>query len=428
MRDSSNEIKAAYITLLDGNLTLNAVDVPVFDTVKANQATPYVYFSEFEFVEDSCKDNFDGTVIMGLTVVTKYTNAVGGVDDSDDIGGQVLALLHNDTYLSTANFDVIVNKLLSNSSSKTATATGTRVTKTIRLEHFISQTGGDLTRITDLTATADGATTIDLAWTNVTGNTGYRIERSLDCATWALVTTVAQDVVVYSDTGLTTNTIYHYRVRAFDASGGSGWSNIASDMPVSTVTPSGIAYNRPTTTGATTSYRTGDDVWNATNDPYPDAPVYPVSYARLDYGHASPLLNLVSNNAFGNKDRFTDDLGLQTYTNPYIIDHYTGLGWYKTRQSNNFSDACDNAQASVLLGFTDWRFNNQIELQSIFNEVSANRLNYAPFSHSQANWHCSTTGISDNTLCYTFENAGLGRWLTVAKTTNRNWLFVRNHY
>lgn len=43
------------------------------------------------------------------------------------------------------------------------------------------------------------------------------------------ITTVAQDVVVFQDTGLTTNVQHFYRVRGFDANGDSAFSNIDSD-------------------------------------------------------------------------------------------------------------------------------------------------------------------------------------------------------
>ena len=72
---------------------------------------------------------------------------------------------------------------------------------------------------------------IDLAWTDVAGEAGYKIERKLAGATetaWAQIGTTAPDVVVYQDSsGLLPGTSYHYRVRAWTTGGNSGFSNTA---------------------------------------------------------------------------------------------------------------------------------------------------------------------------------------------------------
>jgi hypothetical protein len=57
-------------------------------------------------------------------------------------------------------------------------------------------------------------------------------------------------------------------------------------------------------TGQTTSYRTGDD-------------------GDIEAGRATSFFVLPSNNPFGNTNRFTDELGGQTYTNNIVIDWST---------------------------------------------------------------------------------------------------------
>ena len=79
-----------------------------------------------------------------------------------------------------------------------------------------------------LTAVQNGASTIDLAWTDNSGNEdGFSIERS-DGADdlWVEIDTVGADAVAYADTPLTSN-IYYYRVRAYNAGGYSDYSNEA---------------------------------------------------------------------------------------------------------------------------------------------------------------------------------------------------------
>jgi hypothetical protein len=73
-------------------------------------------------------------------------------------------------------------------------------------------------RPTNLIATPISATRIDLAWTdNSTGEAGFKVERKkAGTVTWAQVATVGTDNHTYSNTtGLTANTQYFYRVRAY---------------------------------------------------------------------------------------------------------------------------------------------------------------------------------------------------------------------
>ena len=82
---------------------------------------------------------------------------------------------------------------------------------------------------TGLTATPVSTSQIDLAWTdNASNETGFRIERSTNGTTFTEVATVGANGVMYQSTGLKRNTLYYYRVRAYNAAGNSGYSNIAS--------------------------------------------------------------------------------------------------------------------------------------------------------------------------------------------------------
>lgn len=92
-----------------------------------------------------------------------------------------------------------------------------------------------------LTATPISTTRIDLAWTDTsTGETGFKIERRIGSGTWSQIDTVGADVTTYQSTGLTANTTYSYRVRAFNASGNSNFSNIDTDTTFAVVEPSGL--------------------------------------------------------------------------------------------------------------------------------------------------------------------------------------------
>lgn len=195
---------------------------------------------------------------------------------------------------------------------------------------------------------------------------------------------------------------------------------------------SGIAYQRPLLTGQTTSYRTGDDAWNVANNPYSAAPANPTHIATL-----VDFTTLAENNAFGNTNRFTDDAGGQTYANSYIIDHHTGIGWYRnTTNSTNWTDSIDAAETSTLLGFTNWKIPNITELLSICDYGLLRSLDYGIFSVLANNivlWSSTTdevntslakgviTSLSTSTLVATSRDKTLA-------TSFYSRIICRNHY
>ncbi len=71
---------------------------------------------------------------------------------------------------------------------------------------------------------------IDLIWQDNSSNeTHFVLEKSLDGVSgWGVVVTTAPNVTSYSDTGLSSSTLYYYRVKAINAFGSSQYSNIAS--------------------------------------------------------------------------------------------------------------------------------------------------------------------------------------------------------
>ena len=73
---------------------------------------------------------------------------------------------------------------------------------------------------------------IDLSWTAATddvGVTGYRVERCEGAACTGFVEIGTPSGTSYSDTGLTADTAYRYRVRAADAAGNlSSYSSVVT--------------------------------------------------------------------------------------------------------------------------------------------------------------------------------------------------------
>jgi hypothetical protein len=83
----------------------------------------------------------------------------------------------------------------------------------------------------NLTATVISITQINLSWTDNSNNEdGFKIERcqGSSCTNFVQVAQVAANVTTFNNTGLARNTRYRFRVRAFNAVGNSGYSNIAA--------------------------------------------------------------------------------------------------------------------------------------------------------------------------------------------------------
>jgi hypothetical protein len=80
-----------------------------------------------------------------------------------------------------------------------------------------------------LSAQGISATEISLQWRdNADNETSYLLERSSNGKTFELIATLPANSTDYTDTGLTRNTRYYYRVAALNDAGRSGYSNTAN--------------------------------------------------------------------------------------------------------------------------------------------------------------------------------------------------------
>jgi len=122
-----------------------------------------------------------------------------------------------------------------------------------------------------LTATAASQSSINLGWSGSTDPEGsqvtYLIERctGAGCATFTQVGSVNHPTLTFSDTGLTPNTLYRYRVRATDSAGNnSGYTSIAQATTLAADTtpptdPTGL-------TATAASYSAANLSWTGSTD------------------------------------------------------------------------------------------------------------------------------------------------------------------
>ncbi len=130
---------------------------------------------------------------------------------------------------------------------------------------------------TDLTCAPLSDSEMRLEWTdNSADETDFRVERSLDGETdWREVAVLPANTTVYTDTGLTALTQYHYRVRAHRQTdntysayaGPAGCTTLAPPTGTPTATPTATETATPTHTATLTPSPTGTPSPTATATP-----------------------------------------------------------------------------------------------------------------------------------------------------------------
>jgi len=174
-------------------------------------------------------------------------------------------------------------------------------------------------------------------------------------------------------------------------------------------------------TGQTTSYRTGDD-------------------GDFEAGRATDFftLNTIPVHADGTAtantttNRFTDELGGQTYTNDIVIDWSTYdnvaetvLGYRRTTNGSNitWADAIDEAlTVSVGSYTTGWRLPNITEIYNLMNYgLSGGSLSYSPINIGNNALWTSTTAPNNTTAAY-YRNGFA--FSSVVKTASGNLRYI----
>ena len=161
---------------------------------------------------------------------TNYTEmlSVNGGDGSS---------LYNFTFPPDSSGTVYINV------TDTDRVAGNQVLDTVTIDHMYILVdlvpGVPPVAPTDLTADSQTSGQVSLGWTDNSSNEdGFEVERSSDSgATWSLLAKVAADSPSYIDTAVSSGTTYDYRVRAYN---GSGYSDYSNTVSATTLPSSGI--------------------------------------------------------------------------------------------------------------------------------------------------------------------------------------------
>ena len=211
-----------------------------------------------------------------------------------------------------------------------------------------------------VSCTAVSSSRIDVSWNDVTGEEGYKIYRcsGSGCTpTEPPVHTVGANVTSWSNTGLTANTTYGYRVKAYNAGGESDWSNTAYCTTLApTPTPT------PTRTPTPTPTRTPTPTPTKTPTPTP-TPIAKPDLVILDFWFDSNLqVNYIiknQGNAFAGRS-YTDLLFPGENTAPngrWVYENSFSAGEQRT---GKFTWQCTSGQTYNLRVCAD-NYNNMVD-------------------------------------------------------------------
>jgi len=196
---------------------------------------------------------------------------------------------------------------------------------------------------TGVSASADSSSSITVTWSSVTNATGYKVYRSsTSSGTFAEMGTPT--LTSYTNTGLTANTTYYYKVAAYNSSGTSSQSSTVSATTNSgTATPPTTAPNAPVTVNvplmasATSVTVTWSSVSGATGYRVYRSSSASGSYSLVGSSTSTSYTNtgLTSNTAYYYKVSAYNSIGESSQSSDY--------GWIRT--TNNISAGLSTVNA-----------------------------------------------------------------------------------
>lgn len=281
----------------------------------------------------------------------------------------------------------------------TGTTTGITVTagettiRTVTLSATLPQAP------TSLTAIASGSDVVNLAWVDVAVNeTGYKIERKTGSAgTYSEIAVVTAGTTTYQNTGLTPNTQYYFRVRAYNTAGNSGFSNesnaVTSD--VAPTAPSGLTLSVASATQINLSWadnsgnETGFKIERKTGSAGAYSEIATVSANVVTYQNTG----LTSNTEYYYRVRAYNTIGNSSYSNEA---HTTTTMTVPTAPTSLAASPISSSQINL-----SWNDNSNNEdgfkierktgLVGIYSEIAAVGGNTTTYQN---------TGLSANTTYY----------------------------
>ena len=144
MKDIGLSLRTAYYNRLNGNIIVNSVNIPVYDSssVPLTISKPYVLLSTYTSTEigEGSKQSYAQEVTLLIDVVTIAENSSGGKKKADEISNAIIQLIRTRQagYIDLSpNFQIITTLLDSNQTLEELVSDGIVIRRLIRFRHKI---------------------------------------------------------------------------------------------------------------------------------------------------------------------------------------------------------------------------------------------------------------------------------------------------
>ena len=94
MKDASHFIRKQVFDAINGNITLNSANVPVYNVVPSSATTPYILITSVSnSISEDIKDTYLNEIITDVEIVTAFDTNTGGQLDANLAMNQITQLL-----------------------------------------------------------------------------------------------------------------------------------------------------------------------------------------------------------------------------------------------------------------------------------------------------------------------------------------------
>jgi hypothetical protein len=137
MKDPTSELHEAYYTLLNGNVTVNGTEIPVYKWEKPGNETR-IEIATTTLTDDSSQDTYILEVLQDVTIVSSL-RAPDERQVADDISSEVCELVIADTLMTMDSFDMLLASLTASEVFEDESYDNTTYRKELTFRHLIVQ-------------------------------------------------------------------------------------------------------------------------------------------------------------------------------------------------------------------------------------------------------------------------------------------------
>ncbi len=138
MANPTDELRKAYFTALEGNIIVNAIEVPIYDGMNPYGTDElFIVLSERDAVQQDGKNCFNYQCTFLVDCIVKNSNF--GYATSEAIANEVLTLINSDIILTMNNFQMASTEVTSKFNLSALNEDDNVFRTLIRFSHILHQ-------------------------------------------------------------------------------------------------------------------------------------------------------------------------------------------------------------------------------------------------------------------------------------------------